>query len=35
MCFVKSEWKDNIEMDLKDVGWGNMDRITLTQNRDR
>ena len=31
----KSEWKDNIKMDLKDVGWGSMDWIALTQDRDR
>jgi len=30
-----SEWKDNIKMDLKDVGWGSMDWIALTQDRDR
>jgi hypothetical protein len=31
----KYEWKDNIKMDLKNVGWGSMDWITLTQDRGR
>jgi hypothetical protein len=31
----KSEWKDNTKMDLKNVRWGNMDWIALTQDRDR
>jgi len=31
----KSEWKDNIKMDLINVGWGSMDWITLTQDTDR
>jgi hypothetical protein len=28
-------WKDNIKMDLREVGWGDMDWINLTQDRDR
>ena len=31
----KSEWKDNTKMDLKNVGWGSMDWIALTQDRER
>ena len=27
-------WKDNIEVDLKEVGCGGMDRIDLSQDRD-
>jgi hypothetical protein len=28
-------WKDNINMDLREVGWGSMDWINLTHVRDR
>jgi hypothetical protein len=28
-------WKDNIKMDLREVGWGGMDWINLAQDRDR
>jgi hypothetical protein len=28
-------WEDNIKMDLKDIGWGRMDRTDLTQDRDQ
>ena len=31
----KRRWKDNIKMDLKEVGWGNMDWIDLAQDRNR
>jgi len=31
----KHRWKDNIKMDLKEVGCGGMDWIKLTQERDR
>ena len=31
----KCRWKDNIEMDLKEVGCGGMDWIELDQDRDR
>jgi hypothetical protein len=27
--------EDNIKMDLRDVGWGDIDWIYLAQNRDR
>jgi len=29
----KRRWEDNIKMDLKEVGWGGMDWIDLTQDR--
>jgi len=28
-------WKDNIKMDLEEVGWRSMDWIDLAQNKDR
>jgi hypothetical protein len=28
-------WKDNIKMDMREVGWGGMDWINLAQDRDR
>jgi hypothetical protein len=28
-------WVDNIKMDLLEVGWGDVDRIGLAQDRDR
>ena len=28
-------WKDNIKMDLQEVGWGGMDWIDLAQDKDR
>jgi hypothetical protein len=28
-------WEDNIEMDLQEMGWGDMDWIDLAQDRDR
>jgi hypothetical protein len=31
----KSEWNDNIKMDLKNMGGGSMDWIALTQYRNR
>jgi hypothetical protein len=32
----KRRWKDNIKMDLQEVGWeGGMDRIDMAQDRDR
>jgi hypothetical protein len=27
-------WEDNIKMDLREVGWGDMDWISLAQERD-
>jgi hypothetical protein len=32
---LRSRWADNIRMDLVEVGWGNVDWIGLTQDRDR
>ena len=31
----RSRWKDNIKMDLQEVGCGGMDWIDLAQDRDR
>jgi hypothetical protein len=31
----RHRWKDNIKMDLQDMGCGSMDWIELAQNRDR
>jgi hypothetical protein len=31
----RHRWEDNIEMDLKEVGWGGMDWIGVSQDRDR
>jgi hypothetical protein len=31
----RRRWKDNIKMDLQDVGCGDMDWIELAQDRDR
>jgi len=31
----RCRWKDNIKMDLKEVGYGDMDWIDLAQDRDR
>jgi hypothetical protein len=28
-------WKDNVRMDLRDMGWGGMDWIDLGQDRDQ
>jgi hypothetical protein len=28
-------WEDNINMDLREVGWGGVDWIDLAQDRDR
>jgi hypothetical protein len=32
---LRHRWKDNIKMDLQEVGCGSMDWIELAQNRDR
>jgi hypothetical protein len=29
------DWEDNIKMDLRDIGFGNVDWIYLAQDRDR
>jgi hypothetical protein len=31
----RRRWVDNIKMDLREIGWGGMDWIDLTQDRDR
>jgi hypothetical protein len=31
----RRRWEDTIKMDLREVGWGGMDWIILTQDRDR
>jgi hypothetical protein len=31
----RRRWEDNIKMDLQEVGWGGMDWINLTQDRNR
>jgi hypothetical protein len=31
---TRCKWKDNIKMDLREVGWGDMDWIHLAQDRD-
>ena len=31
----RRRWEDNIRMDLQEVGYGDMDRIELAQDRDR
>jgi hypothetical protein len=31
----RRRWEDNIKMDLQEVGWGGMDWIDMTQDRDR
>ena len=30
----RCRWEDNIKMDLQGVGWGEMDMIDLSENRD-
>jgi hypothetical protein len=31
----RHRWEDNIKMDLREVGWGGLDWIDLTQDRDQ
>jgi hypothetical protein len=31
----KPRWMDNIKMDLKEIGWGDVDWIDLAQDRDQ
>jgi hypothetical protein len=31
----RRRWKDNIRMDLREIGWGGMDWIDLAQDRDQ
>jgi hypothetical protein len=28
---IRSRWEDNIKMDLREIGWGGMDWINLTE----
>ena len=35
MTQFRREWEDNIKMDLLEVGYGDMDWIDLTRDRDR
>jgi hypothetical protein len=28
-------WKDNIKMDLREIGWGGMEWIVLSQDKDK
>jgi hypothetical protein len=30
----RRRWQDNINMDFREIGWGGMDWIDLTQDRD-
>jgi hypothetical protein len=30
----RNRWSDNINMDLREIGWGRVDWIHLTQDRD-
>jgi hypothetical protein len=30
----RRRWEDNIQMDLREIGWGGMDWIVLVQDRD-
>jgi hypothetical protein len=31
----RSRWEDGIRMDLREIGWGSVERIQLAQDRDR
>ena len=31
----KRRWKDNIKMDLHEVGWGGMEWVDMAQDKDR
>jgi hypothetical protein len=35
LAISRHRWKDNIKMDLQEVGWGVMDWIAPAQDRDR
>jgi hypothetical protein len=32
--FRKDRWQDNIKMELREIGWADMDWIDLAQERD-
>jgi hypothetical protein len=32
---LRRRWEDNIRMDLREIGWGAMDRIDLAEDRDQ
>jgi hypothetical protein len=31
---LQRRWEDNTRMDLREIGWGGMDRIDLAQDRE-
>jgi hypothetical protein len=31
----RHRWVDNIKMDLREIGWGGIDRIDVAQDRDQ
>jgi hypothetical protein len=31
----RRRWEDNLKTDLREIGWGGMDRIDLAQDRDQ
>jgi hypothetical protein len=35
VIFIFRRWVDNIKMGLREIGWGGMDWIDLSQNRDQ
>jgi hypothetical protein len=32
---TRRRWKDNIKMDLREMGWGDLDLIDLARDRDQ
>jgi hypothetical protein len=32
---LKHKWEDNIKMDIRDIGWSDMDCVDLAQDRDQ
>jgi hypothetical protein len=35
LCRPRRRWVENIKMDLREIGWGGIDRIDLIQDRDQ
>jgi hypothetical protein len=35
LCKLRRRWVDNIKMDLREIGWDDMHRIDLAQDRDQ